>query len=400
MIDFGLGVWLTTGNIGKSTCPRRGVEQCPAPIQARRPRFKAQKLRFLSPESRLKKSKHNYRRSCSRWSSAKHPDTRFLEFAVKKTLAGESDEIKEYLIGLEVFDRQPDFDPSGDPIVRAEARRLRSRLADYYNTIGELDPVQIELPKGTYVPVFSQRNGHETSPAPEAPIATVQSLVAAVPHSRRRFLASGIALALVVSLLAGYTFYRHRTAGTRTSDASSASPVRVRRSVAVLGFANLSGRSDSAWLSTGLSEMMTTELGAGGNLLTIPDETVAYAKTELHIGNANGLSRDTLKRIRDNLNADVVVSGAYTVLPPVTGSRQESGQFRLDLRIQNAATGETLDSISATGAESDLFQMVARTGAAARSDLGVEELRPVRCGGGEGCGVVECRGLAVVCAGS
>src|SRR5271165_6642983 len=69
---------------------------------------------------------------------------RFLEFAVRKTLSGESGEIKEYLIGLEVFDRTPEFDPRSDPIVRAEARRLRSRLSDYYRDIGKADPIHIE----------------------------------------------------------------------------------------------------------------------------------------------------------------------------------------------------------------------------------------------------------------
>ncbi len=85
---------------------------------------------------------------------------RFLSFVVWKALAGEGQKVKEYLIGLEVFDRPSDYDPGIDPIVRAEARRLRSRLIDYYKTLGTADQVRIELPKGTYVPVF-YRNGVE-----------------------------------------------------------------------------------------------------------------------------------------------------------------------------------------------------------------------------------------------
>ena len=84
--------------------------------------------------------------------------TRFLSFVVGKALAGEGESVKEYLIGLEVFDRQSGYDPGSDPIVRAEARRLRARLAEYYRDFGQHDPVHIELPKGTYVPVF-HRNG-------------------------------------------------------------------------------------------------------------------------------------------------------------------------------------------------------------------------------------------------
>src|SRR5271165_2949391 len=83
---------------------------------------------------------------------------RFLSFVVWKALSGEGETVKEYLIGLEVFDRPSDYDPGSDPIVRAEARRLRTRLADYYKKLGKSDPIHIDLPKGTYVPVF-QRNG-------------------------------------------------------------------------------------------------------------------------------------------------------------------------------------------------------------------------------------------------
>ena len=90
--------------------------------------------------------------------------SRFLTFVVHKTLAGEADAVKEYVIGLEVFDRSPGYDPGTDPIVRAEARRLRSRLAGYYREFGQQDPVHIELPKGTYVPVFHP-NGVTVKPA-------------------------------------------------------------------------------------------------------------------------------------------------------------------------------------------------------------------------------------------
>jgi adenylate cyclase len=83
--------------------------------------------------------------------------SRFLEFVVRKTLEGSADLIKEYSIGLEVFDRRSDdYDTGLDPAVRVEAGRLRFRLAEYYKGCGEHDPIQIQLPKGTYVPVFSR----------------------------------------------------------------------------------------------------------------------------------------------------------------------------------------------------------------------------------------------------
>src|SRR5271156_4730978 len=87
--------------------------------------------------------------------NARRP-SQFLRFIVEGTLAGE-DRIKEYLIGVEVFDRPQDYDPKDDPVVRIEAGRLRKKLAEYYAGSGADDTVVIELPKGGYVPVFYER---------------------------------------------------------------------------------------------------------------------------------------------------------------------------------------------------------------------------------------------------
>ena len=79
---------------------------------------------------------------------------RFLRFVVEEALAGRSERLKEYTLAIEVFDRDDSFDPSTNPGVRVEASRLRRRLEHYYLTLGREDPVLIELPRGTYVPVF------------------------------------------------------------------------------------------------------------------------------------------------------------------------------------------------------------------------------------------------------
>ncbi len=104
--------------------------------------------------------------------------SRFLEFVVRKKLAGSPDCIKEYSIGVEVFDRPADYDPGAEPVVRVEAGRLRSRLAEYYETSGKLDELRIYLPRGTYVPIFS-RNGFESPVmAPEVPLEGNKSVAA------------------------------------------------------------------------------------------------------------------------------------------------------------------------------------------------------------------------------
>src|SRR5580765_5856630 len=83
--------------------------------------------------------------------------SRFLRYVVEETLAGRGGQIKEYSLGAEVFARGDDFDPRIDPIVRVQARNLRARMAKYYEGPGTDEPVVIELPKRTYVPVFASR---------------------------------------------------------------------------------------------------------------------------------------------------------------------------------------------------------------------------------------------------
>ena len=82
---------------------------------------------------------------------------RFLSFIVAEALAGRGSQLKEYVIGVQVFDKDSSFDPRADPIVRVQARRLRARLVRYYREEGGADALVIELPKGGYAPVFKNR---------------------------------------------------------------------------------------------------------------------------------------------------------------------------------------------------------------------------------------------------
>ena len=81
---------------------------------------------------------------------------RFIAFIVSEALAGRGDQLKEYIIGVQVFGKEVAFDPRTDPIVRVQARRLRTRLARYYREEGQNAEVVIDLPKGGYVPVFKR----------------------------------------------------------------------------------------------------------------------------------------------------------------------------------------------------------------------------------------------------
>lgn len=80
--------------------------------------------------------------------------SRFLRHVVENAMQGRTDALKESVIGVSVFRREASYDPKADPIVRVEARRLRTRLDSYYSNAGSDDPIRISLPKGGYLPVF------------------------------------------------------------------------------------------------------------------------------------------------------------------------------------------------------------------------------------------------------
>ena len=85
--------------------------------------------------------------------------SRFLSFVVEEALSGRSDGIEESVIGVEVFEKVPGYDPRLDATVRTEAAKLRSKLQAYYETEGRGDPIVISIPKGGYAAVFAGQAG-------------------------------------------------------------------------------------------------------------------------------------------------------------------------------------------------------------------------------------------------
>ena len=109
---------------------------------------------------------------------------KFLRHAITKTLAGFEGELKESLIGREVFHRGEDFNPSLDAVVRVQAGMLRKKLASYYAEEGVSDPLVIDLPKGCYVPTFHTRESFLTELPGIAPVLhqlPVPPLVSSTP---------------------------------------------------------------------------------------------------------------------------------------------------------------------------------------------------------------------------
>ncbi|HWZ99093.1 MAG TPA: tetratricopeptide repeat protein [Candidatus Dormibacteraeota bacterium] len=188
-----------------------------------------------------------------------------------------------------------------------------------------------------------------------------QSLYFRIPSGRRRGYAVGTIV--LAAAIAAFAFLRIEQLVVHGVSPAAAHP---RRSVAVLGFKNLSGDAQEAWLSTALSNWLMTELTAGEQLRAIPAEGIARMKAELSLPDADSLEPASLARIRKNLGTDFVVVGSYAQF----GAKAD-GQIRLDVRLQDTQSGETVGAFSESGTESRLLDLVSRAGEHLREKLGI-----------------------------
>ena len=101
---------------------------------------------------------------------------RFLSYIVSETLAGRGEEIKAFSIGVDVFNKDADFDPGQDTLVRINAGRLRRMLDLYYSNTGKNDDLRIRIPKGGYVPLITERLDPEEEEINESPQSKENSI--------------------------------------------------------------------------------------------------------------------------------------------------------------------------------------------------------------------------------
>jgi tetratricopeptide (TPR) repeat protein len=193
-----------------------------------------------------------------------------------------------------------------------------------------------------------------------------------VMRMRTRWLmAAGLLLILAVAGAVLALFLRSR--GHAPPAVAKPVAANARRSVAVLGFRNLADREDCAWISTALSEMLSNELALAERLRTVPGESVARAKLELSIQASEGFSKETLIKLRQNLAADLVLSGSYLAV-----GEASKGMLRLDLRVQDSHTGETVSAVTESGPETQILELVSRAGARLRENLHAGGLTPAQ----------------------
>jgi eukaryotic-like serine/threonine-protein kinase len=145
---------------------------------------------------------------------------------------------------------------------------------------------------------------------------------------------------------------------------ASGSAGKARPPIAVLGFSSISGQSGEAWISTALSEWLTSELAVGETLRGLPGEAVAQAERELGIGPSRGYSKETLDRIHRRLDADYVVSGSYLHVPGGSESK-----LAVNVVIQKTSTGEIVAAADESGPEAEITDLAKRLGTRLREML-------------------------------
>lgn len=190
--------------------------------------------------------------------------SRFLRFIVDEELAGRGDRLKAYAIALSVFDRPPSFDPQADPLVRIEATRLRRALEHFYLTAGRSDRVVISVPKGAYVPHFTEvadPPGEMEDPTdlPSPAVCTA----APVPSRPRRVLGHVVAFALALAV-GGATVGLARWSAERRHDPDIAA--NHAPGLAVLPFRSVGSDATGQRIADGLDEAIIDELAKLGDV--------------------------------------------------------------------------------------------------------------------------------------
>ncbi len=260
-----------------------------------------------------------------------------------------------------------DFDGSLNVILK----KLRAAIDDDSD-----NPRFIEtVPRHGYrfiAPVTTIRTEPPTPISLDQPVAPqVDSSSLSQPMQRgpagRRLVYSAASLALICGSIAAWTHFN----GTRsTASASTAAPqpatVQLRRSVAVLGFRNLSEIEGDSWLGTALGEMLSTELASGEKLRLVSSEDVANLRAYSPWAKTDTLDQATTSRIGTALSSNLLVLGSYAII-----GKSEHGQLRVDVRLQDCKSGEVITEIAEIGATEDLFGIVSRIGSKLRNRLGI-----------------------------
>jgi tetratricopeptide (TPR) repeat protein len=259
--------------------------------------------------------------------------------------------------GINYAQRVMDCGDAGHILVSSVVAEVLHELAAWRPRVHSVGTVEVK--HGVALRIFNLYDSEVGNPAVPRKIAGFGRKV------RRHWARVAATVALVAGLVGSGVWYLTHQSPTPQMPAALTGG---KTSVALLGCKNLSGRPDTAWLSTALTQMLATELASGREIRTIPGESVARAAVELRLPESDTYSAETLAKIRRNLGVDLVVVGSYVA---IGGG---SSAVRVDLRIQDATNAETVGAVSETGNEQSIFDLISRLGSSLRRELGIAQL--------------------------
>lgn len=242
-----------------------------------------------------------------------------LRYIVEQALAGDTDRLKGYSIGLDVFERPVDFDPERDTIVRVEMGRLRKKLELYYLTEGKDDPIVISIPVGTYVPVFQPRKITLTSDEDEKNNNQFPSKTSNV--FARKVFSICFASFVIISIVAGWIFYQEHFTWQTNSDSQFADALILPNgpAIAVLKFRDITGDKNDQSFAEGITAQIVSKLSRFRSLFVIAPDTAFQFETLDQVGIkldqkilAHYLLTGTIRRADHRMSINVQLVDAST----------------------------------------------------------------------------------------
>ena len=230
--------------------------------------------------------------------------SRFLRYTVELALSGQADEIKEYRVGVDVFDRKHDYDPRVDPIVRVEARRLRDKLGAYYENNGREDDIVICFEKGSYAPVFRPRAAstdkvEAPAPAPRPRTIAVLPFSDLSPDGGNQYFSDGLTEELIHALT--------RVAGLRVVAWHSAAQFRGEQP----DIHTVAERLQVANVLTGSVRMSGTRLRVRAQLIEAASGAYQWSETyDREVSDVFAIQEEIARAIVRTLRIELTTGGA------------------------------------------------------------------------------------------
>ena len=264
--------------------------------------------------------------------------------------------------GINIAQRVMDCGDAGHILVSKAVADVLGQLSAWRGLLHDLGDVEVK--HGVLVHIYNLHTPEAGNSALPDKVSRLHDKTKAPSTFPWKQYSVGLATVLVLVISAGiFVHYRERPNLAPASDSFAKTP---RAAVAVIGFRNISGHPGEDWISTSLSEDLTTELAASQKLRAVSGEEVALVRTNLALSNVSSFGKVTLAKIRKDLASDYVVSGAY-----LAAGSQVGDSLRVDFRLQNVESGDIIDAMQVSGTVGELSSFVKQTGAKLLGKLGV-----------------------------